>query len=172
MATYKQHIGGTLGYGPGCEHVPGAEPGLTRRRLLVLAAAAAASAAIWPGALTQTHAAPAPGAAAANAWGRSAFLPHVGEPFLLAAPQGGQTIRARLDAVMDLSWKPGSASAGSEDGFVLIFRGPASPRLGQDVLRVRHPVLGTLDLFIFPAGPGVAAGQDYAAVINRLTPPS
>lgn len=171
MTTCEQHIGGSLGHGTVGERALDADPRLTRRRLLALATAAAASAAAWPGALTSKRAAPTAAAAAADAWRRSAFVPHVGEVFGLAAP-GGQAIRARLDEVMDLSWKPGSASAGSEDGFVLLFRGPPSPRLDQDVLRVRHPILGTLDLLISPAGPGVATGQDYAAVINRLTPPS
>ena len=75
----------------------------------------------------------------------------------------------RLDKIEDLSWMPRGSAADRENGFVLIFRGPSTPRLRQAVMRVAHPQLRTLDLLVSPAGTG-RGGQDYAAVINRLAP--
>jgi hypothetical protein len=129
---------------------------LTRRRLLLLAGAASATAMLWPSSLAAPGSAAVP---AANPFLRSRFVAHLGETFRLSVP-GGAAIDVRLDEIRDLGWRPNSSAAGSEDGFVLLFRGPRTPRIGQDVVRVAHP-----------AGTG-RRGQDYAAVINRLAPPN
>lgn len=53
------------------------------------------------------------------------------------------------------------------DAFSLVFEGPASPRLSQQIYHFDHNVLGTFDLFIVPIGLSTA-GIRYEAVINRL----
>jgi hypothetical protein len=149
---------------PGCGPLDAA---LTRRRLLTLAGAATTTAILWPSRLAAPATAAVP---AADPYGRSRFVAHLGESFRISAP-GGSAVSVRLDEIRDLTWTPSGSASDRENGFVLIFRGPSTPRLRQDVMRVAHAQLGTLDLLVSPAGAG-RGGQDYAAVINRLAPPN
>jgi hypothetical protein len=134
---------------------------------LTLAGAATATAMLWPSSLAAPARTSIP---AASPFVRSRFAAHLGESFRISAP-GGPALRMRLDEIADLSWMPRGSAAGREDGFALIFRGPATPRLEQDVMHVSHPQLGALNLLMSPAGTG-RGGQDYAAVINRLASPN
>lgn len=49
--------------------------------------------------------------------------------------------------------------------FSLVLRGPRTPLLTQATYRVRHPSLGTLELFLVPIGQD-AAGTRYQVVFN------
>ena len=51
--------------------------------------------------------------------------------------------------------------------FSLLFRGPGAPLLPQNIYRLKHPVLGELDLFLVPVGQD-EKGTSYQAVFNRL----
>lgn len=131
---------------------------LTRRTLL--AAGGAGAATLAAGGLLRAGSG-GTASAAAQPLVRSAFAPHVGSVFELADP-GGATVRARLDAVEDLT----SGRAGSEDQFHLLFHGPRAPLLPQSVAEVRHGRLGTSHLLVSPSGTG-RRGQDYSVIVNR-----
>lgn len=51
--------------------------------------------------------------------------------------------------------------------FFLVFRGPAVPRLRQQIHRFEHPALGAFDLFITAIG-GDNQETSYEAVFHRL----
>jgi hypothetical protein len=56
-----------------------------------------------------------------------------------------------------------------EHSFALIFRGPREIALQQNTYKLRHPVLGELQIFLVPVGKVKAddAWRDYEAVFNR-----
>ena len=134
---------------------------LSRRGLLLAGCAALASTSL--GGLAGL-----PAARAGNRVGglrRSAFAAHVGEIFALTTTAGA-TVRARLVEVDDYGRGRVLSRARSDLSFVLVFHAPRSARrLEQDVMAVRHPDLGTVDLLVSPAGTG-RHGQDYVAVID------
>jgi hypothetical protein len=100
---------------------------------------------------------------------RSAFARHVGEAFTLRA--SSRETRARLALVDDFGGGRLPDKVGSESAFVLIFHAPRhAPRLEQDVMTIRHPRLGTVDLLVSPAGTG-RRGQDYTAVVDTARHP-
>jgi hypothetical protein len=136
---------------------------VTRRHLLQAGGAALALAAVG-GAGRAVTAGAAPRAAAGLR--RSRFAPYVGERFRLTAPDG-TTVHAGLVAVDDYAARALPALRGSEDAFVLIFRGPVAPRLEQAVLDIRHRRTGRVSLLASPASRG-ARGQDYTVVVNQL----
>jgi hypothetical protein len=138
---------------------------MTRRRLLqaggagvVLAVAGGAGRVVSAGA----------SATANGALRRSRYAPHVGRSFRLTAPDG-TSIMAKLAAVEDLSPATQPRLRGSDDAFVLVFRGPARPQLAQNVLDIRHPGAGRAALLASPCSRG-RHGQDYAVVVNSLPP--
>jgi hypothetical protein len=142
-----------------------AAAGVTRRRLLQAGGTSLALAAVGGAGRVVTAGAAAP---AADALRRSRYAPHVGRTFRLTAPDG-TSIQAKLAAVEDLAPALQPRLRGSDDAFVLIFRGPARPRLEQDVLDIRNPAAGRAALLASPSSRG-RHGQDYAVVVNRLPP--
>jgi len=52
------------------------------------------------------------------------------------------------------------------DPFVLTFAGPPNRVLDQRIHRLSHPVLGDLEIFLVPIGPGGDARPQYEAVFN------
>jgi Domain of unknown function (DUF6916) len=56
--------------------------------------------------------------------------------------------------------------AGADDAFSLSFSGPESQRLSQGIHTLRHPRLGSFDLFLVPVDQP-AGDQRYEAVIDR-----
>ena len=54
-----------------------------------------------------------------------------------------------------------------ENRFIVLFRGPRSPRLAQGTYRVESSTLGTFPLFLVP-GWTYASGTAYTATFNRL----
>jgi hypothetical protein len=57
-----------------------------------------------------------------------------------------------------------------ESSFSLVFRGPHEIALSQNTYKLKHPVLGELQVFLVPVGQvsKVAAWRDYEAVFNRM----
>jgi hypothetical protein len=53
------------------------------------------------------------------------------------------------------------------DQFSLFFRGPVSPQIPQATHRLRHDVLGEVDLFLVPVGAD-AEGTVYQSVFSRF----
>ena len=51
--------------------------------------------------------------------------------------------------------------------FSLLFAGGSTPHLPQRNYAMEHPVLGRLEIFIVPIGPG-ARGMQYEAVFNQI----
>lgn len=78
-----------------------------------------------------------------------------GEPF--------QGLVLEIVQVSDLQDSPQMAS------FSVLFHGPAANPLNQHIYRLKHPVLGSLDLFLVPVA-GDASGFFYEAVFNHLIP--
>jgi hypothetical protein len=80
-----------------------------------------------------------------------------------------------LDAVFDMQTSDGvvplklakadSAGASGRAGgaFSLLFVAPKGPWLPQAIYPVKHPTLGTIEIFLVPIGP-VAEGNGYQAV--------
>ncbi|HEU0130074.1 MAG TPA: hypothetical protein VFQ85_03680 [Mycobacteriales bacterium] len=87
---------------------------------------------------------------------RSAFRPHVGSSFALAA--SGVTYRAKLVKVADVR----TAARGHEKKFRLMFdvRGSGP---GAGTYRFSHPSYGAVDLFVSPVGAEAGA---YEAVVD------
>jgi hypothetical protein len=138
---------------------------MTRRRLLqaggtgvALAVAGGSGRAMTAGAATT----------ATGVLRRSRYAPHVGRSFRLTAPDG-TSIMAKLAAIEDVAPALQPRLRGSDDAFVLIFRGPARPQLAQDVLDIRNPATGRAALLAAPSSRG-RHGQDYAVIVNSLPP--
>jgi hypothetical protein len=102
-------------------------------------------------------------------WKRRRFAPHVGTSVKFRAP-GAPAVRVRLVGVENLAGESVKHLAGSQDAFVLRFRGPRSLRVAQGTVGVRHPRFGVIRLFVTPSST-TARTQDYVAIVNRVVPP-
>jgi hypothetical protein len=138
---------------------------MTRRRLLQ-AGGAGVALAVTGGAGRVVTAGAA--STAAGALQRARYAPHVGRSFRLTAPDG-TSIMAKLAAIEDVAPTAQPRLRGSDDAFVLVFRGPARPQLAQDVLDIRRAGAGRAALLASPCSRG-RHGQDYAVVVNTLPP--
>ena len=129
---------------------------ITRRSLLRTGAAATAGMMLgvrpW---------AAAPAAAASGHLVRSSYNSLAGQSFAV-----GSTGR-QLQSISDVAGAARDASlAGSEDAFVLTFSGPLAQPLESGIHTLRHPELGTFELFLSPiARPSTECC--YEAVIDR-----
>jgi hypothetical protein len=125
---------------------------VTRRTAVKLGVTAAAA--------TLTTAGTAVAAGGAHQWRRSSYRPLVGQRFSV----GGSSRGLRLTGVKDLPNGP----AGSEKGFLLIFRAPHGTAFAaHDIPRLHHRAVGTVPMFLSP-GSSSSAGQSFVAVVNRL----
>lgn len=141
---------------------------VTRRRVLLLGCAGVAALGARDAVALVARAS---SAVEARGLRRSDYAPHIGQRFRLVPPDG-TAVSARLVRVDDFPGRVGRGLAGSEVAFILIFRaGLGEPRAGQAVMSVVHPGGGARDLLLSPAGSAARSSIDYAAVINRLTPP-
>lgn len=59
-----------------------------------------------------------------------------------------------------------SAVPGAGECYALLFRGGRGARMRSGTYTLRHPALGSVDLFLHPVGPTRA----YEAVVNRWRP--
>jgi hypothetical protein len=89
---------------------------------------------------------------------RDTFAPHVGSRFALALSDG--VLEFELCAVAALP----AAKTAPRAPFALRFCTPSViGHLPQCIYPLEHPVLGTLEVFLVPLGPG-ATGMRYEAI--------
>ena len=101
-------------------------------------------------------------------WKRRRFEPHVGTKVKFR-PAGAPAVRVRLVAVEDLAGESVKHLRGSQDAYVLRFRGPSSLRVEQGTVGIRHPRFGVIRLFVTPSTV-TARTRDYVAIVNRELP--
>lgn len=89
------------------------------------------------------------------------FTPLVGDTFEIDVD--GTPLRATLIEASDLREVQGAGRLSRQ--FSLVWRGPRATRLDQRIYEVRHPALGTMDLFLVSLGPD-AEGMRYEAVFT------
>ena len=134
------------------------QPATTLTRRSLLRTGALATAAMLAGAGPWRA---APAAAAAGHLRRSAYDGLVGQRFAA----GG--VELRLLSVTDLAGAAVDKSlAGSEDAFALTFSGPLDGAIEGGTRTLRHPRLGTFELFVAPVEQP-RADRRYEAVIDR-----
>jgi hypothetical protein len=91
------------------------------------------------------------------------FSPLVGDGFDLHLPEGG-SLQLLLAEARDLGPRP-LGSAG-ERSFSLIFRSSHSGHRPQGTYRLKHPQLGSFELFLVPIGPDAQGSMRYEAIFN------
>ena len=90
------------------------------------------------------------------------FADHLGERFHVRLPGSAGALEVELIRADPL---PAGRSPGRKQPFVLEFRGPLEPRLGQGTWTLEHESLAKLDLFVVPVGPD-GQGLCYEAIFN------
>ena len=86
------------------------------------------------------------------------FAPHRGMLFDVQAPDGA--------VPLTLTKVEASGSTGRAGGaFSLLFVAPKGPWLPQATYPVKHPTLGTMEVFLVPIGP-LAEGNGYQAIFG------
>jgi hypothetical protein len=84
------------------------------------------------------------------------FQPHLDAVFEMQSPAGVVPLKlAKAD--------PAGASGRAGGAFSLLFIAPKGPWLPQAIYPVKHPDLGTMEIFLVPVGPA-AGGNSYHAV--------
>ena len=78
-----------------------------------------------------------------------------------------RSIRLQLISVDDVPTARYTGAVGDENSFIVLFRGPRSPKLAQGTYRIESSTLGTFPLFLVPGLP-YASGTAYTATFNRL----
>ena len=91
------------------------------------------------------------------------FLAHQGSEFEVRDPGQDDPIVLVLAEVRSLGHQP---NAPRVDPFSLELTGPPAPVLEQRIYRLLHPVLGELEIFLVPIGPGADGRLRYEAVFN------
>jgi hypothetical protein len=84
------------------------------------------------------------------------FLPHLDAVFDMQT--AGGVVPLKLAKV-----EPTGDSGRAGGAFSLSFVAPKGPWLKQGVYLVRHPVLGTMEIFLVPIGPASGGNGYYAA---------
>ena len=90
----------------------------------------------------------------------SDFGPLLGSNFKLEA--GSATVKLELIAAEATGASQVSAP---RQPFSLLFRGPQTPLLAQQIYALKHSSLGTLEIFLVPIGPD-DQGQRYQAIFG------
>jgi hypothetical protein len=86
------------------------------------------------------------------------FTPHRDAVFDMQSPDGEVPLKlVKVDPVGD-SGRAGGA-------FSLLFVGPKGASLPQAIYPVKHPTLGTLEIFLVPIGP-LSGGNGYQAIFT------
>jgi hypothetical protein len=86
------------------------------------------------------------------------FETHLNDTFELSSPGGIVPLKLVQTASAGQALRKGGA-------FSLLFQAPAGPFLPQAIYPLRHPALGTLEIFLVPVGP-VPGGNGYHAVFT------
>jgi hypothetical protein len=140
------------------------DSGLTRRSLLRAGAGAGAAMVIG----VRPWAAAAAAAAAPGYLTRSGYAGLEGTTFTVET-EGGPVV-LRLDAVADVAGAATRRSlAGSEDTFALTFSGSLADPLGSGIHTIRHPRLGSFELFASPVD-DPDGSRLYEIVVDRSLP--
>ncbi len=91
------------------------------------------------------------------------FLPYLNQKFHIHLET---PLQVDLIEVSDLGPEPSDAqAANARRPFSLIFRDPSNTRLPQQIYRIEHAELGTLDIFLVPIGSD-EHGMRYQAIFN------
>lgn len=92
---------------------------------------------------------------------------HVGSSFRLSA-EGLEPVDMKLAEVNSLSADdPNRDESIRSEPFALLFRSSSLDPLPQQIYKLEHDVLGSLDLFLVPVGPDKAgSAMCYEAVFN------
>ena len=141
------------------------DSGLTRRSLLRAGAGAGAAAVIGvrPWAAAAATVATAPGYLT-----RSGYAGLEGTTFTVET--GSDPVVLRLDSVADVAGAASRRSlAGSEDSFALTFSGPLGSPLDSGIHTLRHPRLGSFELFASPVDEPEGS-RTYEVVVDRSVP--
>jgi hypothetical protein len=88
------------------------------------------------------------------------FADRLQEAFLIDL--GSSTLEVELIAAELLGPVPES---GRRKPFSVVFQGPKEPVLPQQIYRLEHPEMGTLEVFLVPIGPNTK-GQRYELVFT------
>jgi hypothetical protein len=97
-------------------------------------------------------------------YNRAAFTSYLNSIFQLYT--GYSVVEVALTEVKDLM-PAGAAAVNGRECFSLLFRG-GSVALPQNTYAVKHPSLGSFQLFLVPGGPDDNGAQSYVAIINKL----
>jgi hypothetical protein len=92
----------------------------------------------------------------------ASFKEHVGSRFRLSLA-GQEPLELELGEIVLYEENPDHAPR--KVPFSLILLGPARPLLPQAIYRLEHAVLGALELFVVPIGPG-KRGMQYEITFN------
>ena len=88
------------------------------------------------------------------------FAKYLNQTFRLH--HGSETMEVELTEAKDLG--PGSKEGG-RNAFSLIFRGAKEPVLDQQIYKIEHGEMGSVELFLVPVGQD-EAGTLYQAIFN------
>ena len=86
---------------------------------------------------------------------------------LMIVRRSPRSIGLQLMRVDDVPTARHTGAVDDENSFIVLFRGPRSPRLAQGTYRVESSTLGTFPLFLVPERT-YASGTAYTATFNRL----
>jgi hypothetical protein len=102
------------------------------------------------------------------------FSPHLNSGFEVHMPDGTIVAVTLVEAVFNGTAPPESLTgregqhlrAREGGGFTLQFVAPQNSHLRQGIYSVKHPKLGTLEIFLVPNGPVAPQGFGYHAVFG------
>lgn len=92
------------------------------------------------------------------------FSPLVGQPFRVQVGSD-EFLDLELIEATDLRVDGPPVAPGARTPFSVLWRGPSTPILPQQIYRLEHEELGVFDLFLVPIGPD-AHGMRYEAVFG------
>lgn len=108
---------------------------------------------------------------------RSSFTPYVNSVFDVRVKRGpfSRSVPIRLISVTGASerhkkvlFKTPLSSHGDEESFSLLFRGSLRTQLSQDVVDIRHPALGTMNVLLVRVVHRNKNAGHYEVIFNRL----
>jgi hypothetical protein len=139
----------------------------SRRRAIKLGICATASLVTVGGLCAKVaHAQKPPPPADDGAWlRRDLFESCRGE--VMIARTSPRRIGLQLMSVDDVPTARHTGTEGDPNSFIVLFRGPRSPKMKQGTYRIESPTLGTFSLFLVP-GWTYESGTAYTATFNRL----
>lgn len=86
------------------------------------------------------------------------FAPTIGQTYAIEHPEAPS-----VELVLTEAAPLGKAPGAERQPFALVFGGPAEPHFAQQIVPLRHPELGRLEIFLVPIAAD-ADGVSYEAV--------